>query len=110
MPRDGRHPHAEGGLVGVFDGIGDVELGAGGAEASGILGCDVNRDREDRSGADELLGGKDSGVFFFSCLVIWRHKSVSYTLSYSQIAGLNFSWMSQMLWNVSSSGKGDIGI
>lgn len=63
MPRDGRHPHAEGGLVGVFDGIGDVELGAGGAEASGILGCDVNRDREDGSCADELLGGKDSGWF-----------------------------------------------
>lgn len=54
-------PHAEGGLVDFFDCLGEVELRAGWAEASGILGGGVDGDGEDGGGAEELLGGEDSG-------------------------------------------------
>lgn len=55
-------PHAEGGLVDFLDGGGEVEFGAGWAEARGILGGGVDGDGEDGGGAEELLGGEDSGV------------------------------------------------
>lgn len=54
-------PHAEGGLVNFLDGGGEVELGAGWAEAGGILGGGVDGDGEYGGGAEELLGGEDSG-------------------------------------------------
>lgn len=95
-----RGPHAEGGLVDFFDGGGKVELGAGWAETGGVLGGGVDGDGEDGGGAEELLGGEDSGVGWG--VSMWRlgGESGIYTLSYSHTAGRNFSWMSQMLWPV----------
>lgn len=54
-------PHREGGLVGVFHGVGDAEFGAGFAEAGAVLRCCVDGDIEDGGGFYHFLGGEDAG-------------------------------------------------
>lgn len=55
MSRDGRDPHGEHGLVGVLDGRGDRELGAGVAQVGAVLSCDEHGDRQDVGRLDHLL-------------------------------------------------------
>lgn len=61
-------PHAESGLVDFLDSGREVELGASWAEAGGILGGGVDGDGEYGGGAEELLGGEDSG----GVVSMWR--------------------------------------
>lgn len=57
---DGGDPHAECGLVDVFDGAGEVEFAAGFAEAGTVLGGCVDGDGEDGGCGEHFLGGEDS--------------------------------------------------
>ena len=60
--RNGRYPHAEGGFVRMFDGVGDREFGTRLAEAGAVLCRRVDGNVKDGAGFDHLLRGGDSVV------------------------------------------------
>jgi len=64
---DGRDPHAECSFVGVFDGIGYWELGAGFSQPGSVLGGGVDGDVENGGGFDHFLGGEDDFLIFPDC-------------------------------------------
>lgn len=54
------NPHAEGGLVHVLHGIGDLEFSTSFSKTVSVLGRGVDRDGENFSSFDHLLGRQDT--------------------------------------------------
>ena len=78
----------------MFDSMRNTELCAGLSQSRTVLCGRIYGNIEDGCCLDQLLGGENAGQLSDSALA---ETSSTHTFSYSQIAGRNFSWMSQIL-------------